>query len=208
MKNILVIWAWEWIWKNLIGQKNQFNNIYTFSRKNDSPYKWVKHIPWDVSGDIDFSGIDKQSLDIVVYIPSLRWTSSEMTTKEFDDYMKVWPRGLLNCFHSLKDWNYCNKDCLIVSIGSVASEMALSLWINSSSGIYSLSKLTQKSTLLQLSHIYKDCRYLNITLGSIGTEEDWGVWYENICNTISYANEMNTWVRYTEVTLVSRLDIS
>ena len=207
MKNILIIWAWEWIWKKLVEQKNTFDNIYTFSRKIDSLHEQAIHITWDVTKDIDFSKIDKQSLDIIVYIPSLRWTSSVMTTEEFDDYMEVWPRGLLNCFHSLRDWKYLNSNCLVVSIGSVASEMALGLWIDSSSSIYSLSKLTQKSTLLQLSYCYKDYRYLNITLGSIGTEEDWGVGYENICSTVNYTASLNTGVRYTEVTLVSSLDM-
>lgn len=205
--NILIIWAWEWLWKKLSSEISTYDTIYTLSRKMWSSHEWPIHITGNVTKDLDLSVIDKKSLDVVVYIPSLWWTNSEMNTEEFDEYMRVWPRGLLNCFHSLKDGNYCNNDCLFVSIGSTASETALGLWENPSSSIYSLSKLTQKSTLLQLAHTYKEYRYLNITLGSIGTEEDGWVGYDNICNTIKYTAQLNRWVRYTEVALVSSLDM-
>lgn len=207
--NLLIIWAWEGLGDSLLNYTETFfDNIYTVSRNKREQDSWITHIVWDVTKDIDFSFIDINSLDVVVYIPSLWWTSSEMKPDEFEDYINVWPKGLLKCFHSLKDWNYCNKDCLFVSIGSTASETALSLSNNPSSHIYSLAKLSQKSAVISLSHLYKDYRYLNITLGSIGKEEDGGVWYENICSTITHTASLNSGVKYSEVTLISSLDIS
>lgn len=207
--NLLIIWAWEGLWDSLLSYTETFfDTIYTVSRNKRDQDIGITHIVWDVTKDIDFNSIDINSLDVVVYIPSLWGTHSEMTSDEFEDYMNVWPKWLLKCFHSLKDGNYCNTDCLFVSIGSTASETALSLSSNPSSHIYSLAKLSQKSTLISLSHLYKDYRYLNITLGSIGTEEDWGVGYENICNTITHIASLNTWVRYSDVALVSSLDIT
>jgi len=209
MKNILIIWVWEWLWSNLIDsflEKKNYDNIYTISRKQI----WrtdVTHILGDVNQDIDLNKIAKNTIDTIIYIPSLWWTNSKMTCEEFDDYMTVWPRWLLNCFHQLRNWGYLKNNSLFVSIGSTASETSLNLWHNPSSSIYSLSKLTQKSVLLQLSHLYKDYRYLNITLGSIWTENDGGVGYKNIYSTIDYVYSMNDGVRYTEVQLVSSLDI-
>lgn len=208
MRSILIIWAWKWLGTSLLKEKHNFHNIYTVSRTISTEIPGVTHIVWDVTKDLDFSKIEKLSLDIVVYIPSLWGTSSEISCKEFDEYMDVWPRWLLNCFHTLKRWEYCNMDCLFVSIGSTASETALNLWKNPSSSIYSMSKLAQKSALIWLSHLYKQYRYLNITLGSIWVEGDTdGVWYENIYSSIKYVSSMNTWVRYTEIQLVSRLDM-
>ena len=209
MKNLLIIWAWEWIGKNLISLEKDFDRVYTISR-----WEWIGsanivHIKWDVTWQVDLSNIEKDSVDLVVYIPSLRSSDSDISEKEFEDYMKVGPAGLLKIFHALKDCKYLKHRALFSSIGSTASESALNCISKWGSGIYDISKLAQKSLVIQLMHCNKSYRFLNLTLGSIwdGTGNDWGVWYENIVNTISHIYNTGENIRYSEVSLISQVDV-
>ncbi len=208
MKNLLIIWAWEWIWKRLTELKDYFDTIYTISRAKEPINNDVTHIVWDVRKEIDMWIIEQKSIDLVVYIPSLRASDSNISEQEFEDYMNVWPKGLLKIFHTLKDNNFLQSGALFTSIGSTASESALNCMNKWWSWIYDLSKLAQKSLMIQLMHCNKDYRFLNLTLWSIGNNNhDWWVGYDNIANTILHI--YNTWtdIRYSEVKLLSQLDV-
>ena len=125
------------------------------------------------------------------------------------DYMKVGPGGFLKIFHALKDGKYLKHGALFSSIGSTASESALNCISKWGSGIYDISKLAQKSLVIQLMHCNKNYRFLNLTLGSIwdGAGDDWGVWYENIVNSISHIYNTGKNIRYSEVSLISQVDV-
>jgi len=206
MNNILIIGAGEGMGKALTEGLSNFDQIYTISRKEDFCVDGTIHIQSDASKSIEVNTIDNDSLDLVIYIPSLWGTDSEMSETEFDDYMAVGPKGFLKSFNTLRENSKLKDNALVVSIGSTASETALQISDNPSSSIYSLAKLTQKSLVIQLMQKYKQYRFLNFTLGSIG-DDDGGVGYSNIVNTINHIYTMKNGVRYSEVTLASEVDV-
>lgn len=189
--------------------EESFDKAYTISRKKSNILFHTEQIIGDVTWETDFSVIEKGSIDLIIYIPSLWSSESDILEKEFEEYMTVWPQWLLRCFHLLNNWWYLKKGALFVSIGSTASESALDLHWTNGSWIYQVSKLAQKSILIQLMKNYSRYKFLNLTLGSIWdwTWWDWGVWYDNIVKTISYTYNAGNSIRYSEVSLVSEMDV-
>lgn len=185
-----------------------YDATYAYSRTKKKGADKVIQIQCDIANGIDVSMIPLKSVQLFVYIIS-KWDSqSDLTDAEFKEYFEVGPSGFLASFNSLKDAGCLADDALIVGIGSTASEGATRFAYNSSAGMYSVSKLTQKALVIQLMRKYKQYRYMNLTLGSIN---DWdgvpGVGYKNVINTIKHFENAERGLRYSESILVSNLDV-
>lgn len=209
MKNQLILGFGDGLGLQLAEARNFiFDNTYAFSRSDRTDGGNIVNVTCDIVNGLDISMIPKKSISMLVYVASEWSLNSELTVEELDSYFNKGPRGFLNTFNSLHESKCLSEDCLVVGVGSTASEAATCFAYNSSAGMYSVSKMAQKALVIQLARKHKNYRYLNLTLGSInnyeGTE---GVGYQNIVDTIHHHYTMNAGVRYSEATLVSALDM-
>ena len=117
------------------------------------------------------SMLNETPISLFVYAASAWGESSKVESTEYKDFMQSGPQGLLSSFNALKDSSLLAENALIVSIGSTASEEALSISSRSSYPIYSIAKLTQKALVVQLARTNPEYRFATITVGSIGEEK-------------------------------------
>lgn len=207
MKNVIVIGVGKGLGKYLIKNLSDFDQKISVSRSEQTDIQSSLHLKTDVynlSNSIDC--LNKESISLVVYIPSEWWESWDVKLDEFEKFISTGPKGLLSCTETLINKNLLTKDALIVSIGSTASEEAMSVRNNSAHPIYSIAKITQKALVSQLARANKNLRFSTITLGSIGTDET-GVGYKNIQKTIEYLFSLSPWVWYSEIELSAKSDI-
>ena len=68
-----------------------------------------------------------------------------MLVEEYDRFTNAGPRGLLNAFHLLKESGKLQKGALVISIGSISSQLAMQRYSKSSYLINATSKLLQKT---------------------------------------------------------------
>jgi hypothetical protein len=187
----------------------QEDNTYFYSRSDSADSGNIVNVACDIVNGLDISMIPKKSISMLVYVASEWSLNSELTVEELDSYFNQDPRGFLHTFHSLSESTCLSEDCLVVGVGSTASEAATCFAYNSSAGMYSVSKMAQKALVIQLARKHKRYRYLNLTLGSINNDEGAeGVGYQNIVDTIHHHYVMNAGFRYSDAILVSALDMA
>lgn len=166
--NLLIVGMGNGLGYHLMELKDDFDHVIGISRsENAIKESKLTQIKCDVNR-IDASVIQKipEHISLVVYIVSEWGESSDMLVDEYDRFTNSGPRGFLNTFQLLKESGKLKEGALVVSIGSISSQHAMSRYVKSSHPINSTSKLLQKTLISKLATCNVDYRFALLTLGS------------------------------------------
>ncbi len=207
-KSILIIGRGKGIGNSIVKKYENTHNIFSISRSEVKGDKSnVVHIQTDVSNFLEnYKEFKNMSLSLIVFVLGQWGETGALTIDEYENFLKTGPFNLLKIFNQLERDGCIEENATIINIGSISSEEALQYNSGTEYPAYSIMKLIQKAIITQLSRIHSNYKLSNITLGSIG-EDDNGVGYENLINTIDYLYNLKSGVRLSDVTLISKSDI-
>lgn len=207
-KSVLIIGFGKGIGGRLVGKLDGFSQYVGVSRSANCAVEGVLHIQSraeDLPKHVDQI---KSKVSLVIYAASEFGESAEMLTEEYDQFMNAGPRGALAAFNALKDEGLLEEGALFIGIGSISSENVPSR--EYAHQVYSIAKFTQKTIMARLAAQHPKYRFATITLGSIGEDAgnaDKGIGYEHVIRTIEYLYAVSSRSNYSEVELVSALDL-
>ena len=184
--------------------QDEFDDIVSISRtEKNIEVGNLKQIVCDIN-EISPSVICQvpDSISLVVYVVSEWGETSNMLIEEYDRFTNTGPRGFLNTFNLLKNSGKLNKGALVLSIGSIASQLALGRYSKSDYPINSVSKLLQKTLISQLATCNSDFRFSLLTLGSF---EHLG--YPAIIDSIRHLRSLSKVAQFSELELFAKDDI-
>ena len=202
--NLLILGMGNGLGAHLLKLKADFDHVIGVCRTaNTIEENKLIQIECDIA-HIDPPVIEKipGPISLVVYIASEWGESSDMLVEEYDRFTQTGPRGFLNTFQLLKNAGKLEKGALILSIGSISSQLALGRYAKSAYPINSTSKLLQKTLVSKLATCNPDYRFALLTLGSF---EYLG--YSAIVEAVSNLKSLSKVAQFSELELLPAGDI-
>jgi len=139
-KNILITWTSKWIWKNLVSELKNENQIFWISRTK-TQQKWFIEINFDLTNFLDFYKINKIleqqkiKLDCIILNAWVGyfWKYEEWKNEKYQEIINL---NLLSPILFIKNIEkYLDKNAKIIFIWSIVSKKFLKYW-----AVYQASK--------------------------------------------------------------------